>query len=931
MDVTVRVTAESALRLSEAHNRALLDAIPDLIFGLDAQGTLLNCRAAKNEDLHLPQAEFLGKNVTEVLPDGIGDRAMEYISAALATGETQTFEYQLSVPESGLGEYECRLVKCGDQEVLAIVRNITERKRAERVAETTRNLALKLSGVRDVRKGARLCLEAAIKASSMDCGGVYLTQDDAKVLELAVHVGFSADFAHSVRRVPCDSGPGRLLVQGKPIFRKYCQVGAPLSPTQRREGLKATAVIPVLQEDRLVACLNVASHSQEEVPDWARAALEMIGAQIGNTLARLRAEEAVRREHSLVTRMMETSPAGITLVDRQGQIVFANACAERILGATKKQITQRRHNAPAWHITDYDGNPLPDDKLPFATVLERSEPVYDVRYAIAGRDGQRVLLRTNAAPLFGESGQVDGMVAAIEDVTDMVKAERSLRESEERFRAIFENAVLGVYRTAADGRILMANPSLVRMLGYASFEEMADINVEADGYAAGNSRSEFKAKMEADGRVVGNESTWVRRDGTALFVRENARVVRDERGNILYYEGTVEDITHRKRAEAALMASERNYREIFNATSEAIFVHDPASGAILDVNDTMAHMTGRSYEESLAMGLEVISSASPPYSKQEAQQWIRKAAEEGPQRFEWLAKRKDGHQIWVEVSLKHTRIGGRPRVLAMLRDISARKQAEQAEQQHLAELTRAWHANAMGEMASGLAHELNQPLCAIQNYASGCLRLAGKKSVDMKTLRDSIGQIGNQAERAAGIIKRIRGLVGKREPRRSTLDIKTLLSDAVGLIEKEAAQHNVTVVPELAGRLPKIQADDVEIEQVALNLMRNAIEAMGDKRVAKRTLTIAASVPEKGTVEVAIKDTGRGLPPKLTGTVFDSFFTTKEEGLGIGLSLSRRIIEAHGGRLWAESDGQSGATFRFTLPVAGDKHGKFGARRLCRR
>ena len=153
----------------------------------------------------------------------------------------------------------------------------------------------------------------------------------------------------------------------------------------------------------------------------------------------------------------------------------------------------------------------------------------------------------------------------------------------------------------------------------------------------------------------------------------------------------------------------------------------------------------------------------------------------------------------------------------------------------------------------------------------------------------------------------------------------------VGMVEKEAARHNITVVPEFAGRLPRIQADDVEIGQVALNLMRNAIEAMGDEELAERTLTIKTSRPQKETIEVAIKDTGRGLSPKLSGTVFDSFFTTKEKGLGIGLSLSRRIVEAHGGRLWAESDGASGTTFKFTLPVTGDRHGKRSAGRLCRR
>lgn len=931
MDVSERVSAENALRQSEAQNRALLDAIPDLIFGLDADGTLLNCRAAKDEPLYLPQEEFLGRKVADIFPAGVADLAMNHIKTALETGETQTFEYRLSMPESGLCDCECRMVRCGEQEVLAIVRNITKRKRAERVAETTRNLVLRLIAVRDIREGARLCLQAAIRASSMDCGGVYLAHEDGKTLQLAVHSGLSDDYVRTVRCLPCDAGPGRLLAEGTPIFGKHGQLGDPLSPTQRGERLKATALIPVTHHGRLVACLHVASHSVEEVPDRARTTLETIAAQVGNTLARLRAEEGLRREHSLVTRIMETSPAGITLVNRQGQIVFANACAERILRATKQQITERRHNSPAWQITDYDGEPLPDEQLPFATVLERGEPVYDVRYAIAGPDGRRVLLRSNAAPLVGESGQIDGMVAAIEDVTDKVKSERSLRESEERFRAIYENAVLGFYRTTPEGRILMANRSLVRMLGYASFEELAYLDLETNGYAAGTSRSIFTAKMEAEGQVVGMESAWARRDGTVLFVRENARAVRDEDGNTLYYEGTVEDVTHRKRAEAALIASERNYREIFNATSEAIFIHDPATGAILDVNDAMLRVFGYSYEDALAAGVGGLSSGSPPYTRHDAQRWIQKAVEEGPQRFEWLAKRKSGEHFWMEASLRHTRIGGCPRVLAIARDITERKKAEKQERQHLAELTRAWHANAMGEMASGLAHELNQPLCAIQNYAGGCLRLAGKRDVDMKTLRASIKQIGDQAERAAGIIKRIRGLVGKREPRRTKLDIKALLSDALGMIEKEAVRHDVTVVPELSAGLPKVEADDVEIEQVALNLMRNAIEAMGDERVTERTLTIATSRPEKDTIEVAIKDTGRGLSPKLSGTVFDSFFTTKEKGLGIGLSLSRRIVEAHGGRLWAESEGSSGATFKFTLPVAGDGHGQHRARRLCRR
>jgi signal transduction histidine kinase len=240
----------------------------------------------------------------------------------------------------------------------------------------------------------------------------------------------------------------------------------------------------------------------------------------------------------------------------------------------------------------------------------------------------------------------------------------------------------------------------------------------------------------------------------------------------------------------------------------------------------------------------------------------------------------------------------------------------------LAELTRAWHANTLGEMASGLAHELNQPLCAIVNYSNGCLRLTRKKDYSMETVRDSIERIAIQAQRAADIIKRIRGLVAKRDPQRTRLDLEGILAEAVQMLRDEALKHNVAIISRLEMGLPRINGDSVEIEQVVLNLMKNAIEAMSDGQTAHRNLTISSRLSNPEEVEMSVADTGRGISPELSEKIFDSFFTTKTQGLGIGLSLSTRIIEAHGGRLWVESDGRSGATFRFTLPVEGATHGE---------
>ncbi|HPY49966.1 MAG TPA: PAS domain S-box protein [Sedimentisphaerales bacterium] len=671
-DVTERVLAQNALRQSEAQTHALLDAIPDLIFRLGADGAVRDCRAAKSQVLFFPPDEFTGKRIDEVLPNAVSRSLMALIGQALETGQIQTFEYQLQTP-TGICDEECRVVACGEHEVIAIVRDISARKRAEHLSRITHDLVVRLNTVEEVRKGARLCLEAAIEASRADCGGVYLADEASGEMKLLTHCGMSGDLAPNVLCVSVSSAQMRLLAQGKAVYFGVDERHMPLSPAQRKAGLCAYAALPIRDERALAGVLAIASNRCDAVPRQARPALETIAAQMGTTLARLRAEEAS-------------------------------------------------------------------------------------------------------------------------------------------------------------------------------------------------------------------------------------------------------------------IASERNYREIFNAANEVIFVHDPVAGTILDANRTGLEMFGYSYEELQHMNVGDLRAEPLADSAAATRKWFAKAIQDGPQVLEWLCRRKDGDCFWAEVNLKQARIGGHDRILAVARDITERVQAARAAENHRVELTRAWHANTLGEMASGLAHELNQPLCAIVNYAGGCLRLAGREPVDMETLRNSIGQIADQAERAAGIIKRIRGLVAKREPRRARIDVRDALDEAMSTVETEIARLGITVVRDLAENLPIVRADAVGVQQVVLNLVRNAMEAMSSTRAPSRTLTLSTRTVENGgEIEVAVADTGRGLSSQLTERVFDSFFTTKDKGLGIGLSLSRRIIEAHGGRLWAQSDGGSGAVFRFTLPAEGVEHEQREPHGVCRR
>ncbi|HSV30076.1 MAG TPA: PhnD/SsuA/transferrin family substrate-binding protein, partial [Candidatus Omnitrophota bacterium] len=234
----------------------------------------------------------------------------------------------------------------------------------------------------------------------------------------------------------------------------------------------------------------------------------------------------------------------------------------------------------------------------------------------------------------------------------------------------------------------------------------------------------------------------------------------------------------------------------------------------------------------------------------------------------------------------------------------ARRQREELE--HGARLA------LLGEMASSIAHEINQPLAAIANYASGCQRRL-EAGTDADGVTEGLRMIAGQAERAAGIVKRIRAFVRKQGPEATALDLNDVVLDAVDLFRGVAARRGVTVETALAPTLPRVAADRLQVEQVLLNLLQNAADAMagGDRR----RVEVATAAAESGMVEVAVTDSGPGLAPEMRDRLFEPFFTTKPDGVGLGLSLSRSIVEAHGGRLRAEDGPDCGARFRFTLPA----------------
>ena len=257
---------------------------------------------------------------------------------------------------------------------------------------------------------------------------------------------------------------------------------------------------------------------------------------------------------------------------------------------------------------------------------------------------------------------------------------------------------------------------------------------------------------------------------------------------------------------------------------------------------------------------------------------------------------------------------GKNRVGMIVSNITERVEAEQARRQHQAELARVLRMGTMGEMASSLAHEVNQPLAAIYNYSRGCLRRLTSGKSSPSEFRPALEQISEQAERASAVVRKIADFVRKGEPAQAPTDLNELVHSVARLVGAELGDGQVRLKLELGNLIPVVEIDRIEIEQVLLNIVRNSIEAMQETPLRDRTLAIATRQPSDDEIEITVRDTGPGLPD-LAGEIFEAFFSTKQGGMGMGLAISRTIMDAHGGRVWAEQGAPCGAVFHITLPV----------------
>jgi two-component system sensor kinase FixL len=322
------------------------------------------------------------------------------------------------------------------------------------------------------------------------------------------------------------------------------------------------------------------------------------------------------------------------------------------------------------------------------------------------------------------------------------------------------------------------------------------------------------------------------------------------------------------------------------------------------------------YSEAEAVGQNVSVLMPSPY-RERHDSYLARYAATGEKKVIGRGRvvvglRKDGTTFPMELAVGEVTSGSAPLFTGFLRDLTERQATQQRLQDMQAELIHMSRFTAMGEMASTLAHELNQPLTAVTSYLNGCRRLLnGTESVHNLMLRDAIDRAADQALRAGQIIRRLRQFVARGESERNVESLPRLIEEAGALALVGVKETGVKVSFELDRAAQFVLADKVQIEQVILNLIRNAIEAM--QETERRELVVSTVVQPPDMVEIRVADTGPGIAPEIASQLFHPFVTTKPNGMGVGLSISRTIIEAHGGRVWAEPNPEGGTIFRLTL------------------
>jgi PAS domain S-box-containing protein len=510
------------------------------------------------------------------------------------------------------------------------------------------------------------------------------------------------------------------------------------------------------------------------------------------------------------------------------------------------------------------------------------------------------------------------------------RAEASLVESQQFMELATEAGGIGLWVRDLFRGDLWVNPRLRSLLGFGQADVLGVDEVMARIHP--DDRAQVMSviqRAEETAIPFDLEFRTAIPDTPERWLAVRGEFMRGPQGRLLRRMGTMIDITGRKLAEEALWESEHRYRTLAETAADVIITMDQNS-TILFVNAAVEKILGYVPDDLIGRKITVLM---PEPLRHRHMEGMRRYLETREKRLSWSTVsfpglHKSGREISLEIAFAESRMGDRSVFTGIMRDITERKRVEGELQQQRDELAHTTRVSLMGELAASLAHELNQPLTAILSNAQAAQRFLSANRVDIEEMREILHDIVEDNNRAGEIIRQIRALVKKEELEFSSLDLASICREIVLLVHSDAVLRNVRVSLDIRPDLPYARGDKVQLQQVLLNLLLNAFDAMKDCPADERDVSVRAELDGRDMLQISVSDHGPGLTSDQLDKVFQPFFTTKCEGLGMGLSISRSIVEAHGGWLWAENNPNRGATFYFALPIAKENRERAASHKL---
>jgi PAS domain S-box-containing protein len=679
--------------------------------------------------------------------------------------------------------------------------------------------------------------------------------------------------------------------------------------------------------------------------------VEFVGA-VMDVSDRKRAEEELRRSEALAEQrlrlVVDTTPAMINTLRSDGYLDYVNKGWLDYFGFSLETALDRadvmKMSPPSkadMYGSEWQPVIHPED-LPAFTDHWKS-------MLVSGKPGEREarvrrfdgvyrwhLFR--AVPLCDETGKPVKWYASAFDIEDRKNAEEALRRSEGYLAEAQTLTRTGSWAwNVATRQSVYWSQENYRLFG---FDPEGGIPSDEAFYQRVHPEDRDRVRKEVfvERPNEGSDFDVVFRvalpGGAIKYIRSTGHPVRNTSGDLVEYVGTSIDVTERKRADeererllaseraafAEAMSAQQRFRDLVNSVEGIVWEADVPSYRFLFISTQAERVLGYPVERWLSEPTFWKDHVHPD-DREWALQFSQTAtAEKRDHQLEYRMIAADGNVVWLRDLVTVVVEGDRAtRVRGLMVDLTNRKQAEETLRQAQADLAYVTRVTTMGELTASLAHEVNQPIAAASMNASACLRWLEGETPNIEEARAAATRIVKDGTRAGEIISRIRLLFKKGTPQHDLVDVNEVIGEMIVLLRGETTRYSIAVRTELAADLPQVMGDRVQLQQVMMNLIMNSIDAMKDAN-GTRELAIKSQRAENEEVVVSVTDSGVGLPPQQADQIFSAFFTTKPHGTGMGLRISRSIIESHGGRLWAADNSPRGASFCFTLPAKAETH-----------